>query len=128
MADDDGVGPHCLQGQGGVLQALALRDRGPAGREVDDVGGQPLGRELERDAGPGRVLVEQVHHRSTAEGRDLLDHARADLPEAGRRVEDLDDVVLFQLIDREQMLDHAGSLTPSPTTTESSPSTSAMRT
>ena len=70
---DDRVGTHRLQGQRGVLEALPLGQRRALGREVDDVGGQPLGRGLEGDAGAGGVLEEEVDDGATAQGGQLLD-------------------------------------------------------
>ena len=66
---DHGVGAHRLQGQRGVLEALALGHARPLGREVDHVRGQPLGGGLERDPGAGGVLEEQVDDRPAAQRR-----------------------------------------------------------
>ena len=93
VPDDDGVGAHRLEGQRGVLEALALGHGRALGREVDDVGREPLGRHLERDPRAGRVLEEQVHDRAAAQGRQLLDRAVGDGGELGGRVEDEDGVV-----------------------------------
>src|SRR5205085_822152 len=141
MPDDDRVGTHRLQCERGVLEALALGHRGPAGGEVDDVRGEALGRQLERDSRSGRVLVEEIDYGAASQGGDLLDDSGANLPEALRGVQDPDDVLAGELIDRKKMLDHArprprprpppdvaGSCLRSPTTTASSPSTSARRT
>ena len=73
VADHDGVGAHRLEGQRGVLEALALGDARALGREVDDVGRQPLGGGLEGDPGAGGVLEEEVDHGAAAQGRQLLD-------------------------------------------------------
>src|SRR5439155_8150857 len=69
------------------------------------------------------------HHGPAAEGRDLLDDPGAHLPEALGRVEDPGDVLGFELVDRQQVLDHhkaswAGGGAPWPTPTASSPSSS----
>ena len=53
VPDDDRVGAHRLEGQRGVLERLALGDAGALGGEVDDVGGQPLGRQPRRRCGCG---------------------------------------------------------------------------
>src|SRR5439155_4184941 len=97
--------------------------------------GEALGRQLERDSRSGRVLVEEIHYGAASQGGDLLDDSGANLPEALRGVQDPDDVLAGELIDRKKMLDHAtrprpppdvaGSPLRSPTTTASSPSTSA---
>src|SRR5438445_11758161 len=139
MPDDDRVGTHRLQCERGVLEALALGHRGPAGGEVDDVRGEALGRQLERDSRSGRVLVEEIDHGTAPQGGDLLDDSGAKLPQALRDVQDPDDVLRGELIDRKKMLDHAGprprpppdvagSCLRAPATTASSPSTSARRT
>ena len=60
-ADHDRVGAHGLQRERGVFQ-LSPWTRSSARREVDHVGRESLGGELEADPGSGRVLVEQVHH------------------------------------------------------------------
>ena len=73
VPDDDGVGAHRLQGERGVLEALALAEAGALGGEVDDVGGEPLGRGLEGDAGAGGVLEEEVDDGAAAQGGQLLD-------------------------------------------------------
>src|SRR5439155_6354813 len=129
-------GPHGLQGEGRVLQALALRGAGARGREVDDVRGETLRCDLERDPRSGRVLVEEVDHGASPEGWDLLDDPGSHLSEALRGIEDPDHVLAVELVDRQEMLDHAGVLssspagigTFSPTTTASSPSVSVRRT
>src|SRR5438132_12553421 len=139
MPDDDRVGTHRLQCERSVLKAIALGHRGPAGGEVDDVRGEALGRQLERDSRSGRVLVEEIHYGAASQGGELLDDSGANLPEALRGVQDPDDVLAGELIDRKKMLDHArprprpppdvaGSRLRSTTTTASSPSTSARRT
>ena len=87
MADHDGVGVDGLQGLGRVLQGFALGHGGALGREVDDVGGEPLLRGLEGDAGAGGVLEEQVDHGAPAQGGQLLDLAGADLPHPVRGVQ-----------------------------------------
>ena len=72
MADDDRVGAHRLEGERGVLEALALGHAGALGGEVDDVGGEPLGGGLERDPGAGGVLEEEVDHGAAAQRGSFL--------------------------------------------------------
>ena len=81
VAYDDRVGAHRLQGQRGVLEALALGQRRALGGEVDDVGREPLGGRLERDPGAGAVLEEQVHDRAAAQRGQLLDRPVGQRPE-----------------------------------------------
>ena len=73
VPDDHRVGTHGLQRERGVLEALPLGHARALDREVDHIGGQPLGRGLEGDPGPGGVLEEQVHDRAPAQGGQLLD-------------------------------------------------------
>ncbi len=61
MPDHDAVDPHRGEGLGGVLQALALRDARALRAKLMTSARQSLGGGLERDAGAGRVLEEQVH-------------------------------------------------------------------
>ena len=92
VADDDGVGAHGGQRLGGVLEGLALGDRGALGGEVDDVGGEPLGGGLEGDPGAGGVLEEEVDHGAAAQGGELLDLAVPDGRHLLGGVEDADGV------------------------------------
>ena len=69
VAHDDGVGPHGVQRHRRVEQRLALAHRGGGDVHVDDVGAQPLGRDLEAGAGAGRVLEEQVDHGAARRAR-----------------------------------------------------------
>ena len=59
--------------------------------DVDDVGRQVLGRDLERDAGPGRGLVEEDRDLPAAQRRDLGDRPGEDLAHrVGRAHDELD--------------------------------------
>ena len=60
VAHDQDVGPHGVEGGGGVDQGLALGDRRGLDRHVHHIGAQPLARQLEAGLGPGRGLEEQV--------------------------------------------------------------------
>ena len=81
-AQDDRVGLVGAERQHGVLQRLALLDARAAGGEVDDVGRQPLGGQLEGAAGARRGLVEEVEDHPPAQRGHLLDLAVGDLGEA----------------------------------------------
>ena len=70
------------QGEDGVLQRLALLDARSARREVHDVGGQALGRELEGAAGPRGRLIEEVQHHPAPQRGNLLDLTVGHLSEA----------------------------------------------
>ena len=69
----------------GVEQRLALGRRRRADVEVDHVGGQALGGDLERRARARRVLEEQVEHRLAAQQRHLLHLALGDRRRTARR-------------------------------------------
>ena len=58
VADDDDVGVHGLDGEGGVVEGLALFDAAAPAGHVDDVSAKYLAGLLERDAGAGAGLVE----------------------------------------------------------------------
>ena len=89
MAHDEHVGVHRGQVVDGVEQRLALGRRRRADVEVDDVGRQPLGGDLERRARARRVLEEQVEHALAAQQRHLLHLALGDRDERLGGVEDL---------------------------------------
>jgi hypothetical protein len=55
VAHDHDVGAHRVEVLGGVEQRLALGRRAGRRRDVDRVGAEPLGRDLERRAGARRV-------------------------------------------------------------------------
>src|SRR5262249_29376876 len=77
--------------------------------EVDDVGAQPLGGRLERDAGTGRVLEEQVHDRPAAQGRKLLDRAVGQSAQLSSGVEDEQGVVAGQVSAGQEVGLHSAS-------------------
>ncbi len=58
-----------------------------ARRYVDGVGGETLGRDLERDARPGARLVKKRDDRLAPQGGDLLDVPPRDVPERIGRIE-----------------------------------------
>ena len=140
VANHDGVGAHRLQRQGSVLEALALGHAGALRREVDDVGGQPLGGDLEGRAGAGRILEEQVHDRAAAQRRQLLHRPVGQAAHLLRRVQDEHRLVTGQIGGREQVAAHRrpSLVAPGrsgtawgaacPTSTASRPSTSSSRT
>ena len=97
VPDDQGVHAHGRDGQHGVPQRLALGDRGPLGADVDHVRRQPLAGQLEGGPGPGRVLEEQVDHRTSAQRRQLLHRAALDQGHLLGQVDDLGDLRLVQV-------------------------------
>ncbi len=101
VAQHDHVGRHRVQVARGVEQRLALDRRRRRARDVDGVGRQPLGGDLERRARARRRLEEQVDHRLAPQRRHLLDGALGDLQEALAEVEQ-----------RGQVLGGSGSRSP----------------
>ena len=73
VAHDEHVRVHGREIVDGVEQALALALRRRADIEIDDVGRQALGRDLEGGPGAGRWLEEEVEHRLPAQQRHFLD-------------------------------------------------------
>src|SRR6185437_3584656 len=82
---------------------LALRGRGGADVEVDDIGGQALGRDLERGARARGALEEHVEHRAPAQERHLLHLALAHRDELVGGVEDAADRLDRKPLRREQV-------------------------
>ena len=58
--DDDRIDPHRLDIACGINKRLALRGTGPARTEVDDVGTEPLCRDLKAHTRAGGILEEEV--------------------------------------------------------------------
>src|SRR5437764_58590 len=67
------------------------------------------GPQTEGRAGARGGLVEEVDDGATAQGRHLLDLAARDLGEALRPIEDALDVLAREVVDRDQVLPHAGT-------------------
>jgi hypothetical protein len=103
VAHHEQVGGHGAQVGDGVQQRLALGGRGARDVQVDDVGRQPLGRDLEGGAGARAVLEEQVEHALAAQQRHLLDLAVVHADEVGGGVEDVREDVLGQAFDGQQV-------------------------
>ena len=81
-----------------------LRDARPAGRDVDSVGREPLGGELEGAAGAGGVLEEEVHHGAVLQVGQFLDPGLLQLVHPPGQVKDRVDLVGAKISDAEQML------------------------
>ena len=103
VANDEHVGVHRRQVGDGVEQALAFGSAALGDVEVDHVGRQPLGGDLESGAGAGRVLEEQVEHALAPQQRHLLDLAVVDRQKSACGVENLRDDLARQALDRQQM-------------------------
>ncbi len=82
---------HRLKRAHRIVQRLAFLDAGGGGGDVDDVGAQRLGRQLEGGAGAGARLVEQGDDSLATEGRHAR-HLAAEhlLHRVGRLHDDLD--------------------------------------
>ncbi len=103
VAEDDKVGVERLDVPGGVLERLALGDARGLGGDVQGIGREALGGELEGNAGARARLHEKAGHRLAPKGGDLLDRAGGDLLERGRGVEDGDDLLGGEFLDRKEM-------------------------
>ena len=75
VAHHKDVGRHGTQGGDRVEQRFALGGRGAGNVQVDHVGREARGSDLEGGAGAGGVLEEQVEDASAAQQRHLLDLA-----------------------------------------------------
>ena len=104
VAHHDDVGAHRHQVARGVEQwSRPCWCEEVDAADVDRVGAHALGRDLERGAGPGRVLEEQVDDGAAAQGRHLLDGPLADLEEGLGQIQEVDDVGGVELGDAEQV-------------------------
>src|SRR5260221_3292755 len=129
MADHDRGRVVSGEGRACVLQRLALVDRGARSLERDQVGGEPLGRQLEGGAGAGARLVEEVDHSAPAQRRHLLDIAAPDLGETLGAVEDCLDPLPVEILDSYRMLHaSASAVCGSEIVTSSTSSISSSRT
>jgi hypothetical protein len=103
VAHHEDVGRHGAQVGDGVQQRLALAGRAARDVEVDHVGAQARGGNLEGGAGARAVLEEQVEHALAAQQRHLLDLAVVHADEVGGGVEDVGDDVARQAFDGQQV-------------------------
>ena len=103
VANDEDVGPHRVQGHGGVDQRLALFDARRPDRHVHHVRPEPFSRELERRLGAGRGLEEEIDLRAPAQARALLLDLARDRHRLVRKIEQRHDLLARQVLDAEQM-------------------------
>ena len=103
VPDDDDVGVEGLEVARGVLEGLAFLERAGLDAEVDDIGTEADGGELEADARAGAGLDEEVDDGFSAQGGDFLDGAFADGFELPCGVEDGDDFVRRKGLDVEEV-------------------------
>ena len=103
VAHDKDVGRHGREIVDGVQQGLALAGRAARNVQVEHVGRQALGRNLEGGAGTRAVLEEEIEHALAAQQRHLLDFTVVDADEVAGRVENLGQDVLGQAFGGEQV-------------------------
>ena len=103
VADDDHVRLVGRERARGVLERLALVDRGAGGADRHHVGREPLRRQLEAGGGARRGLEEEVHDRAPAQGRQLLHLALQRAGEVARGGEQALDDLAVEVLDRDQM-------------------------
>ena len=96
-AADVHVHAHGVERLDGVNEGLALHHRARRARNRERVGTQTLASKLKGALRTRGGLEEQVHHRATAKGRELLDGAGVDFLEGMRAIENLLDVVARKL-------------------------------
>jgi hypothetical protein len=89
VAHHKNVGSHGRQVGNGVEQAFAFGGRAAGNVEVDDIGAQAGGGNLERGAGAGAVFKKQVEHAFAAQQRHFFDFAVAHRHEVGSGVENV---------------------------------------
>ncbi len=104
VPDHDDVGVVRFQDLGRVLERFALGQAGGGRGDVDDIRAQADRRDLERGAGARARFDEEIHQRFPAQGRHLLDLARADFLERIRRIEKERDLLRGKFADAEQIL------------------------
>jgi hypothetical protein len=75
---------HGVEIQSRVEQRLALGQSGRGDADVDGVGGQTFGGELERRARAGRGFEKKIDDGFAAQGRDFFDLAVGDLRSPSR--------------------------------------------
>ena len=107
MADDEHVGVHRDQIVDGVEQRFALRCRRDADVQVDDVGREPLRRDLESRARTRRVFEKEIEHRLTPQERHFLHLALADRGERQRGIQNVANDLGGQSLERQQVCELA---------------------
>ena len=103
VAHDQHVHLHGFEILQRVQQGFALARRGRADLEVQHVGREALGGQLEGHARAGARLEEQVDDRLAPQQRHLLDRALADRQERFGQVQNGNDLCSAQAIDGQQM-------------------------
>ena len=103
VANEHDVRVQGLEVSGGVLERLALFERGSLGGKVDHIRSESHGGQLEADAGAGGWFDEEVDHRFAPQSWHFLDGALADGFESARGIEHGNDLVRAERFDIQQM-------------------------
>ena len=85
MTQDKNIGVERFEVAGRVLQRFAFGQTRCRRRNIDHVGTQPVGGQLEGRARPGARLDEKVDQGFATQRRNLFDLPRPDLFERGGR-------------------------------------------
>src|SRR5207247_559396 len=93
VSDNNNVGVEGLQIARGILECLALFQRGCFGSEVDNIGAQPLRCQFKTDSCSGRRLYKEIDDRLTAQRWNFLDCSFADSLKCARRIQHSDDLI-----------------------------------
>ena len=88
VPQDDDIGMIRFEHPGGVFERFAFRQAGSRRRDVDDVGAQAFGGELEGSAGARARFDEEIDQRFALQRRDFFYFACSDLFEGVGRLED----------------------------------------
>ena len=104
MANHQQVRLHGLEIVGGVHQGFALDGAEGRHRQVEGVGAEALGRNLERHTGPGAGLVEDRHHGFAPEGGNLFDGTGRNLLQGRSGGQDVANFFGGQVHDAQQVL------------------------
>ncbi len=91
VAHDDEVGAHGLEGFDGFPNGFALGDGRVGDVEVDDIGGEAFGGDLEGRVGAGAGLVEEHEHGFALEGGDFFHRAGEEFLERDGLIEEVVD-------------------------------------
>ena len=103
-SDDDEVGAHCLEGEGGVEERFAFFGAASGAGDVDDVGAEHLAGLFEGDAGSGARFEEDGDDDFSAERGGFFDAAAEEFAHRLRLVEHADDLAAREVVEVEHVL------------------------
>jgi hypothetical protein len=104
VAHDEHVRLHRRQVRNRIENAFPLGLRGGADRKIDDVGRQPLRRDLEVRARPGGWLEKQVEYRLAPQQRHFLHFPLGDAHERASGIENLPHHLRRQSLEAQQVV------------------------